>query len=194
MTLADYTEHHGASEEDVSKALTSFEKKLCKVFQRVEIVGKKGRTVPVLLTNEVKTWMDLLVKARGNVGVSSQNKYIFARPHYGSEGHIRGSDCIREYSKDCGAERPNLLRSTKLRFQIATLSQILNLKDHELDLLADFLGHDIRVHREFYRLPEHTLQVAKVSKILLALETGQISNQAGKSLDEITIDADEGKF
>ena len=193
MTVADFKEQHSASEDDISRTLSTFEQKLCEVFQRIEIVGKRGRTVPVIFTNEIKKWIDLLVRTRDDVGVDKENKFLFARPYYGSKGHIRGSDCIREYSEDCGAERPNLLRSTKLCFQIATMSQILNLKDHELDFLADFLGHDIRVHREFYRLPEHTLQVAKISKLLMAMESEEITKQAGKNLDEITFDADEGK-
>lgn len=179
--------------EDVQHGLTDIEKKLCKSLSRIEIVGKRGRVVPVILTAEMKKWIDLLSKCRQNVGVNLNNKYIFARAMYGSLNHVRGSDCLRAYSEACGAVQPKLLRSTKLRKQIATLSQILNLKDNEMDLLADFLGHDIRVHREFYRLPEHTLQVAKVSKILLALESGDFSKQSGKSLSEIDVTADEGK-
>ena len=30
---------------------------------------------------------------------------------------------------------------------------MLNLKENELDLLAKFMGNDIRIHREFYCLP-----------------------------------------
>lgn len=45
---------------------------------------------------------------------------------------------------------------------MATMSKVLNLKDNELDDLADFLGHDIRAHRQYYRLPEGTLQLAKI--------------------------------
>ncbi|RXN22575.1 hypothetical protein ROHU_023424 [Labeo rohita] len=37
---------------------------------------------------------------------------------------------------------------------MATMSKVLNLKDNEMDDLADFLGHDIRVHQQYYRLPE----------------------------------------
>lgn len=48
----------------------------------------------------------------------------------------------------------------------ATLSQILNLKDSELDTLANYLGHDIRTHRQYYRLPEESLQVAKMYTIV----------------------------
>lgn len=46
------------------------------------------------------------------------------------------------------------------------MSQILNLSNHELDQLATFMSHDIRVHREYYRLPESTIQLAKVSKYI----------------------------
>lgn len=84
---------------------------------------------------------------------------------------IRGCDVLRECSLKCEAKHPELLRSPKLKKHIATLSQILNLKDNELDILANFLGHDIRTHREYYRLPEESLQVAKMSKLLFTLES-----------------------
>ncbi|XP_069387984.1 uncharacterized protein [Paralichthys olivaceus] len=60
-----------------------------------------------------------------------------------------------------------------------------------MDQLANFLGHDIRIHRKFYRLPDKTLQLAKISKILLALENGRLAEFHGKNLDEITIDPNE---
>lgn len=62
-----------------------------------------------------------------------------------------------------------------------------------MDDLADFLGLDIRVHRQYYRLPEGTLQLAKISKVLLALERGQLSHFKGRNLDEISIDP-QGKL
>lgn len=76
---------------------------------------------------------------------------------------------------------------------MATLSRVLNLNDTEQDLLADFLGHDIRVHRKFYRLPEGTLQLAKISKVLMACEQGRLAEFKGKSLDQISI-SPEDKF
>ncbi|XP_034545870.1 uncharacterized protein LOC117817329 [Notolabrus celidotus] len=65
------------------------------------------------------------------------------------------------------------------------------MTDTEMDQLANFLGHDIRIHREFYRLPEKTLQLAKISKVLMALEQGRLAEFHGKNLDEITIGPDE---
>ncbi|CAJ1081563.1 uncharacterized protein LOC113091074 [Xyrichtys novacula] len=116
---------------------------------------------------------------------SSQNSFT-------SIHHLRGSDCIRQFVNECGnIKNPRALTSTKLRKHIATLSTVLNLKTTELDQLADFLGHNIDVHRKHYRLPEGNLQLAKISKVLLALEQGQLGKYKGKSLDEINIDVNE---
>ena len=71
------------------------------------------------------------------------------------------------------------------------MSQILNLHENELDILAQFLGHDIRVHRDFYRLPSATIQVAKVSKWLLAMEKGLPGFHRGLSLNDITLDDED---
>lgn len=54
--------------------------------------------------------------------------------------------------------------------------------------MTGFLGHDLLTHRNYYRLPEDTVQIAKVSKVLLAMEQGQISKFAGKTLDAINFD------
>lgn len=71
---------------------------------------------------------------------------------------------------------------------MATLSTVLNLKTTEMDQLADFMGHNIRVHAKFYRLPESTLQLARISKVLMAMEQGRVGDFQGKNLDEIHID------
>ena len=70
------------------------------------------------------------------------------------------------------------------------MSQVLNLKKTELNMLAAFLGHDVRVHREFYRLPEATMQVAKISKLLMTMEQG-VGRWRGKSMDELDLDFDD---
>ena len=120
-----------------------------------------------------------------------ENLFMFGRPQAVSP--FRGSDVVRQVAQSCGAKPPEAISSTKLRKHIATMSKVLNLKDNEMDDLADFLGHDIRVHRQYYRLPEGTLQLAKISKILMALERGELSEFKGKNLDQINIDS-EGKI
>lgn len=58
----------------VKDTLSEFEKHLCKTHLRVEILGKKGRKVPVLLTKAMQTNIELLLKKR-----SSDSEYLFAR-------------------------------------------------------------------------------------------------------------------
>ncbi|XP_062608302.1 uncharacterized protein LOC134270140 [Saccostrea cucullata] len=191
MKVVDYDKKHRANQEDVLTGLTDLEKNLCARLEKVDIVGKKGRTVPVILTSKITSGINLLLKTRKDVGVAESNSYIFARTSFNSNEHVRGCDVLRDFSNKCGAEHPELLRSMKLRKHIATLSQILNLKENEVDILATFLGHDIKTHREYYRLPEEAIQVAKVSKLLLTLERGELALQKGLSLDEIEVDLEE---
>ncbi|XP_070411621.1 uncharacterized protein [Nothobranchius furzeri] len=172
--------------KDVALGLSQFEQKLCAHFSRVEIKGKRGRKVAVLLSPDMVEAINILISRRQECGVPQKNPFLFARPHCLTP--FRAQDCLRLYSNQCGAQRPDLLRSTQLRKHVATLSQVLNLKNHELDQVADFLGHDIRVHREYYRLPEATTQLAKISKLLIALDKGALSDLQGKTLEEIEIE------
>ncbi|CAM4731020.1 unnamed protein product [Leuciscus chuanchicus] len=174
VCIMEYDPH-----EDVNEALSDLEKKLCQHFSRIEIKGKRGRKVPVLLTPVMEQGLDLLVGTRQEWEVPRENIYLFARPS--ALTCYRGSDCLRHFAKVRGAKSPESLTSTKLRKQTGTLSQVLNPSNTELDQLADFLGYDIRVHRQFYRLPEG-------SKVLMALDQGRLAEFKGKTLDDINID------
>lgn len=173
MTVSAYNDAlKGSGETDpvILSTLNEFEKTLCKSHLRVEIKGKRGRKVPVLFTEEMKKSIDILLEAREEAGVTQP--YLFSRP--GISKPYRGTDCIRKFCNLAQLQNPSAITSTKLRKQLATLAQILNLSETSQDILATFQGHDIRVHREFYRLPESTLQVAKVSKILHGINNGTI--------------------
>ncbi|KAI3364057.1 hypothetical protein L3Q82_010889 [Scortum barcoo] len=180
----DQTDLHS----DLAASLSRFEQKLARHFSRVEIMGKRGRKVAVSLNPDVVSATMLLTEKRETCNVHKDNPFLFGRPQCPSTSYYRGQDCIRIFAQMSGAKNPENLRSTHLRKHIATLSQILNLKNNELDQLANFLGHDIRVHRDFYRLPEATIEVAKISKLLLAVEKGTLGDFQRKSLDEIEIE------
>ena len=102
---------------------------------------------------------------------------------------MRACDCLRKFATKCEPplSNPVNVTSTKLRKYIATISQVLSLKETEVDWLARHLGHDIRVHRDFYRLHESTIEIAKVSKLLLTVDQGETNKFAGKSLAEIDL-------
>lgn len=158
----------------------------CDHFGRLEIREKRGRKVPVLLSQEMQQSLDLLVNKRQECGVPKENIHLFARPS--AMACYSGSDCLCHFANTCGAKSQGTLTSTKLRKQNANLSQVLNLSNTELDQLANFFGHDIRFHCQFYRLPEGILQLTKISKVLMALEQGHLDEFKRKSLNDITID------
>jgi len=179
--------------EEVKASLSSFERRLCLSFKRVEVRGKRGRRVPILLTREVENAINLLIKLRKDVGVNPDNPFIFPVTGNGSVKNIRGSDAIRKHVRLCNLKCPDSIYSTNLRKHVATLSQILNLEKNELEMLATFLGHDVEIHKKYYRLPENTLQLAKCSKLMLLMEKGGIGKLQGKTLDEIEVDL-EGSY
>ena len=188
MTIDDFRKTSLTNTDcELDGSLTKFEKALCRSLYRTEIIAKRGRIAPVTYPTQLKNNIDLLLKTRCLIN-NPGNSFLF--PTQTTDSHIRGHDCIREYAKYCGAEQPERLRSTKLRKHIATMTQLINLTKNELDILANFLGHDIRVHRELYRLPEATIQVAKVSKLLLLMEGGKIDKTTISSLDDIDVEED----
>lgn len=172
--------------EELHKTLNEVEKHIAKNLTRIEIRGKKGRRVPILLTNDTKYQVDLLIETREAVGIQENNPYLFAS--FNSLNHIRSADKLREMAEKSGAKDPKSITSTKLRKHVATAAQLLNLKDNEIDSLATYMGHDIRVHRQYYRLPDSVTQLAKVSKLLIAMDTGNLAKNKNKNFDTMHVD------
>lgn len=177
--------------DDVAICLTPCERKMCEYFTKVIIQVRGGRMVPVLLKPSMVLAMELLVEMRELCHVRSDNIFMFGRPE--TLLAYRGGVCLKKFAELCGAHHPDALTSTKLRKHIATMSQVLNLEENDCDQLADFLGHDIRIHKQYYRLPQGTLQLARMSKVLLAMDAGTVSKYKGMTLEDIQIDP-EGLF
>ncbi|XP_068679266.1 uncharacterized protein [Montipora foliosa] len=173
----------------LKESLTPLERRLCERLDLIEISGKRSRKVPILLTPETKTAVGLLIEKRPD-SIPKENKFVFARASKGSLGHLRGWDCVSDSVKEIQAtlKKPKEITSTKLRKYIATVSQAAALTEVDVDWLARHLGHDVRVHREFYRLHESTTELAKVSKLLMAVDSGNIRGVVGKSLAEMTVE------
>lgn len=53
---------------------------------------------------------------------------------------------------------------------------------------------DIRIYRQYYRLPQGTLQLARMSKVLLAMERGTVLQYKGMTLDDIPEIDPEGLY
>ena len=79
------------------------------------------------------------------------------------------------------------ISSTRLRKYIATVCQVFDLKEGEMQWLTNHMGHELHIHRDFYRLHESTIEIAKVSRILMAVDSGEARKYKGKSLNEIAL-------
>ena len=49
------------------------------------------------------------------------------------------------------------------------------------------MGHSLNIHRNFYRLHDSIIEMAKVSRLLMAVDNGQVADFHGKSLDDISV-------
>lgn len=187
MKLLDYLnrpESHIHSEE-LRKSLSEVEKTLSERLSVVEIIGKRGRKVPVLLTKQMIQAIDFLNSKRNVAGVNRENEYVFA--YSSSLKHIRGHDSLKKWSLKAQLSSPELVTSTKIRKYIATVCQLFDLTETEQDWLARHLGHDIRVHREFYRTHENAVETTKVGRMLMAVDQGRVHEFQGKKLSEINV-------
>lgn len=136
-----------------------------------------GRSVPVLLDEEMKQCVDLLLRYRKEANIPERNPYVFALPGYDKRRfkYIRACDLLRTYSLECGAKLPLRLRGTKLRKHIATKCITLNLSDPDITQLANYLGHDRSIHMQHYRQSIPQVEIVKISQ-LLKIAQGDVDN------------------
>jgi len=85
-------------------------------------------------------------------------------------------------------ENASAITSTNMRKYVATVSQLVDMNETEMGWLARHMGHDIHIHKEFYRMQESTLEIAVVGNLLLAIDEGRAHKFKGKNLRDIKID------
>lgn len=65
--------------------------------------------------------------------------------------------------------------------------QVAGLTKGELKWLANHMGHELNIHETVYRLQDSTIELAKVSRLLMAVDSGRMQEFAGKTLDQIQL-------
>ncbi|KAF0303913.1 hypothetical protein FJT64_024170 [Amphibalanus amphitrite] len=174
----------GAANKDIASTLSPLERKLAEKMDLVEVLGKRKRRVPIILAPFMRNAMDLIVRMRPRMSLRG-NPYIFAKAK--SKSYVPGWAAIKSACGTCDPKKPELITSTKIRKYLATVTQVLQLDEQQLEWVANHLGHSLDVHRQFYRLPSEILQLTKVSQLLLAAEQGCISSYKNKSLNDLDV-------
>ncbi|KAF6210891.1 hypothetical protein GE061_014003, partial [Apolygus lucorum] len=172
---------------DITSSLTPTEKGVAVSKQLMEIVGKRGSIVPVILTAEIAEAMSMLHSLRLTHKIQLSNPFFFATIKGGGNTYLRGHDVIGKYAAQAGLQKPELIRSTNLRKYAATVCQLLDLSPNEQRLLVKHLGHSQMVHEEFYRVHHSALELSKVGALLVAVDEGVVGRFAGSSLKNIDL-------
>ena len=136
----------------------------------------------VIILPQVKVAIDYILKHR-----RSKSRYVFATK---SGARIDGCATMKELSEECpGLTKPQLIRSRLLRKYIATTTQLLDLNDSEMKLVADHLGHSLQIHSDIYTLQSSILEKTKVARILIGVEQGIFRQSADKRLASMDADS-----
>ena len=108
----------------------------------------------------------------------------------GKDGAIitRTCDSLNALANEARLQCPPLMKATALRKYVATTSQVLDLGEREMEWLAEHLGYSVDIHKTFYRVMFTTIEKAKIAKLLLLADAGEIDKYSGKTLDELNFE------
>lgn len=70
---------------------------------------------------------------------------MFATPN--GERPYRGTDVMRSLSIEDKVSNLSVFTSTNLRKHVSTIAQTMEITENEQGQLAEFMGHDIQIHR-----------------------------------------------
>lgn len=107
---------------------------LCNTYIRVKIEGERGRKIAVLLKDEIKEISRSFFQQREK---TEDFWRLFSKPG-DSKFLYRGSDCQRRFAKKAILQNATAIASNRLRKQLETLAQKLNLKKTSQNILAVF--------------------------------------------------------
>ena len=153
----------------------------------MKLLEKNRRKAPVILTEDVKSAIAALNQKREEGGVDNSNPYVFDVNDGRSTNSLRGHDVLQNSCNKVKLEKPELVKSTNLRKYVATVSQLEDMNESEMEWLANHMGHDIHVHKEYYRLPQTTIEMAVVGNLLMAVDEGRAHQVKGKTPRQLNL-------
>lgn len=150
LKLQTYLTDKVASQpEEILESLTETEKMLAKHFKRVITGGKGSRAVAILFPKNIQIFINFMLSVRSKF-VSAFNEYLFANPKT-ENGCLSGYHVLKKLADQSGVTNKELFTSTRMRKQIATVLQVMNLNETDMEQFANFMGHTPKTHKEYYR-------------------------------------------
>lgn len=136
---------------EFQETLSENEKLLTKNYLKITTIGKNSKDMAVLIPPLTLKYYDLIYKLRTTHKdwFFPENEFMFCYP--ASAKQIEASSVLRKYAMKCGAKCPESITSTRLRKHVAVVSQLLSLRDNEVEQLAKFMGHTKKTHEQYYK-------------------------------------------
>ncbi|XP_046687026.1 uncharacterized protein LOC124372661 [Homalodisca vitripennis] len=159
--------NHNYASSSILASLTEQERKSYSALNLFLVPGKNESRVPIILTEQMKECIDLLLSCRKDMKVPTTNELLFARP--GLQTPFDGSKILSKFRKMCpGLKTPGFMTATGLRHQVATEAQVHGEKF--VGHLAKFMGHTSHIHKKSYQYPLAVIQKGIVGSALLTME------------------------
>ncbi|XP_064201082.1 serine/arginine repetitive matrix protein 1 isoform X2 [Anguilla rostrata] len=177
-------------------SLSPFERQVLCHLPRAGVLGKRGRVQPLILPPHSEPCLELLLQTRPGVGVDPQNPYLFARPYHSPATPLRGADLLRSLARASGTKNPQALTQTRVRRQVAILTQLLLLGEGEgqgagsaTQRLEDFLQREYHVTQSCARIGQDPGLMGRVGRVVLCGERDGVLFR-GMSLHHICLELD----
>ncbi|XP_075906745.1 uncharacterized protein LOC142904497 isoform X2 [Nelusetta ayraudi] len=175
--------------------LSPFERQVLCHLPRASVLGKRGRVQPLVLPPHCESCLDLLLQTSPNVGVDPGSPYVFSRPYHSPATPLRGTDLLRNQARASGAKNPGSLTATRVRRQVAILTQLLLLEEGESQQgaatkrLEDFLEREYHVTQSCASILRDPALMGRVGRVVLYGEREGVLFR-GMSLQHICLELD----
>ncbi|XP_030643717.1 uncharacterized protein LOC115823834 [Chanos chanos] len=178
-------------------SLSPFERLVLPHLPRVGVQGKRGRVQPLILPPHSEACLELLLQTRPGVGVDPQNPYVFARPYHSPATPLRGTDLLRSLARSSGSRHPRALTQTRVRRQVAILTQLLLLgeggeqgeKGAAVQRLENFLQREYHVTQSCATIGQDPGLMSLIGRVVLCGERDGVLFR-GMSLHHICLELD----
>ncbi|XP_062575025.1 uncharacterized protein LOC134236887 [Saccostrea cucullata] len=191
MRLVDYHNRKTGIDPGVGgeivKSLSEFERKLVEEQDVIEIRGKCGKCVPVIIPKYVRGVLAHLCNqsVRAAAGIPSSSVYIFATNR---AGVVRGYDSVQFVTQNADLQFPERIRGTNMRRLMATLCQALDVTPQQQKWIIDHMGHTLDVHNIHYRCTSDIIERSDIAKLLMLMDRKQVGYFKNKRLEEISLE------
>lgn len=183
-----------SSPSGMETLLSPFERQVLCHLPRAGVLGKRGRVQPLIFPPHCESCLDLLLQTSPNVGVDPESPYVFSRPYHSPATPLRGTDLLRNLARASGAKNPSALTGTRVRRQVAILTQLLMLEEGEgpgeaIKRLEDFLEREYHVTQSCSAILRDPGLMGRVGRVVLYGEREGVLFR-GMSLQQICLELD----